>query len=82
MLYPDPAALSPNKPVPVLFFIYGGGFTSGDRKLAPPYDLAYSNVGVFFAKRGYVSRPHLRPHPQSPPSLRDLTLCPLPHAGS
>ncbi|PIL33095.1 hypothetical protein GSI_04544 [Ganoderma sinense ZZ0214-1] len=55
VFYPDQAAVSPDKPVPVLFFIYGGGFTSGDRKLAPPYDLAYTNVGVFFAKRGILT---------------------------
>ena len=36
----------------MLFFEYGGGFTSGDRKIDPPYDLGYANVGVFFAKRG------------------------------
>ena len=50
--YPEPATVSPDKPVPVLFFIYGGGFVNGDRKMAPPFDLAYTNVGVFFAKRG------------------------------
>ena len=40
--------------IPVLFFEYGGGFTSGDRKQDPPYELGYSNVGVFFAQRGCV----------------------------
>ena len=52
--YPDPAAVSPGKPVPVLFFIYGGGFVAGDRRQAPPFDLSYLNLGVFFAKRGYA----------------------------
>ena len=52
--YPDPAAVPGNGPVPVLFFIYGGGFVMGDRKYKPPLDLGYANLGTFFAKRGYV----------------------------
>ncbi|KAM5542080.1 hypothetical protein V8D89_004390 [Ganoderma adspersum] len=34
---PDPAAVAHNKPVPVLFFIYGSGFVNGHRKQAPPF---------------------------------------------
>ena len=55
--YPDPAAVAPNQPVPVLFFIYGSGFVNGHRRQAPPFDLGHANVGVFFAKRGYVPCP-------------------------
>ncbi|KAI1791611.1 alpha/beta-hydrolase [Ganoderma leucocontextum] len=55
VFYPDTAVVSPNGPVPVLFFIYGGGFVSGDRKQDPPFDLGYTNVGVFFAKRGILT---------------------------
>ena len=51
MYYPDTKKVSGDS-IPVLFFEYGGGFTSGDRKIAKPYDLGYANVGVFFAKRG------------------------------
>ena len=54
MYYPDPAAISPNNPVPVLFFIYGGGFVFGERQEKSPFNLGYGNLGTFFAKRGYV----------------------------
>ncbi|TBU24546.1 alpha/beta-hydrolase [Dichomitus squalens] len=64
VFYPDPAAVSSGGPIPVLFFVYGGGFTSGDRKQAPPFDLGYTNVGVFFAKRGILTViPDYRLHP-------------------
>ncbi|KAM5542092.1 hypothetical protein V8D89_004402 [Ganoderma adspersum] len=53
--YPDPAAVSGDGPVPVLFFIYGGGFVMGDRKYKPPLDLGYANLGTFFAKRGILT---------------------------
>ncbi|KAI1791601.1 alpha/beta-hydrolase [Ganoderma leucocontextum] len=53
--YPDPGAVSSNGPVPVLFFIYGGGFVFGERKEKPPFDLGYTNLGVFFAKRGILT---------------------------
>lgn len=36
----------------MLYFIYGGGFFEGDRKLAHPYELVYANTGAYFAKRG------------------------------
>ena len=49
--YPDPSSVSDDR-VPVLFFVYGGGFTSGSRRIPSPFDLAYSNLGTFFAKRG------------------------------
>ncbi|KAG6836078.1 hypothetical protein H0H93_011621 [Arthromyces matolae] len=38
----------------VLLWTYGGGFTSGDRRLPPPTDIAYANVGSFFARRGFI----------------------------
>ncbi|CAK5267140.1 unnamed protein product [Mycena citricolor] len=40
---------------PVLFIVYGGGFVQGDRTLPSPADTSYGNVGVYFAKRGYVT---------------------------
>ena len=64
MYYPEPAALPSSGPVPVLFWVYGGGLTSGDRKLPPPNDLTYGNLGVFFAQRGYVLS--FPPLPSSP----------------
>ncbi|PIL33055.1 hypothetical protein GSI_04504 [Ganoderma sinense ZZ0214-1] len=53
--YPDPAAVSADRTVPVLFFIYGGGFVAGDRKYKAPLDLGYANLGTFFAKRGILT---------------------------
>ncbi|KAF4622629.1 hypothetical protein D9613_009271 [Agrocybe pediades] len=38
---------------PVLFFCYGGGLSTGDRRLAM-LDLVYSNLGAYFARHGYV----------------------------
>ncbi|EKM76363.1 hypothetical protein AGABI1DRAFT_108898 [Agaricus bisporus var. burnettii JB137-S8] len=38
---------------PVLFWIYGGGFVSGDRVLPLP-SLSYPNVGAFFARQGAI----------------------------
>jgi hypothetical protein len=48
-LAPKPAS---NKSRPILVFAYGGAFVSGDRLLdAIPDDLAYRNVGYFFAEK-------------------------------
>jgi acetyl esterase/lipase len=37
---------------PVLVFVHGGGWTSGDRALALAGDDVYRNIGRFFASRG------------------------------
>ncbi|KAI0702392.1 Alpha/Beta hydrolase protein [Cerioporus squamosus] len=52
--YPNPKKVSGSS-VPVLFFEYGGGFVSGDRRIDQPYDLGYANVGVFFGQRGIMT---------------------------
>ncbi|OJT12153.1 hypothetical protein TRAPUB_11302 [Trametes pubescens] len=52
--YPSAEASSGGS-VPILFFIYGGGFDSGTRQFPPPLDLGYTNVGAFFAKRGFLT---------------------------
>ncbi|KAH9933966.1 alpha/beta-hydrolase [Epithele typhae] len=51
--YPPSGAGSGSK-MPVLFFVYGGGFTSGERKLEPT-NLVYTNIGAFFAQRGIMT---------------------------
>ncbi|KAK7036194.1 esterase lipase thioesterase family protein [Favolaschia claudopus] len=40
---------------PILFYVYGGGFASGGRTLPAPADLAYGNVGLYFASRGFIT---------------------------
>ncbi|KAJ7771272.1 Alpha/Beta hydrolase protein [Mycena maculata] len=45
---------SEGKP-PILIYVYGGGFVSGGRTLPTPIDLAYGNLGLYFAKRGFVT---------------------------
>jgi acetyl esterase/lipase len=50
-----PANVGATAKVPVLFWIYGGGFVRGDRNLPAPRDLTYSNVGTYFAQRGFLT---------------------------
>jgi len=38
---------------PILFFVYGGGFTTGARNNIP--DILYDNLGSFFAQRGILT---------------------------
>ncbi|KAF5349981.1 hypothetical protein D9756_009089 [Leucocoprinus leucothites] len=40
---------------PIVFWIYGGGFVTGERVLAPPFDVTYTNVGAFFADQGFIT---------------------------
>jgi len=49
-----PPGQSSVKP-PILFFVYGGGFFSGERVQPAPSDLLYKNVGAFFASRGILT---------------------------
>jgi len=38
-----------------LFFVYGGGFNTGERSISPKtFGLVYDCVGAFYARRGYV----------------------------
>ncbi|KAJ7115404.1 alpha beta hydrolase domain-containing protein [Mycena epipterygia] len=50
-----PPSSTDGKKHPVLFFVYGGGFVSGERTLPAPVDLGYGNLGLYFAKRGFVT---------------------------
>lgn len=38
-------------PVPILFWVYGGGFVAGAR-IIPGQELQYANIGAFFTSRG------------------------------
>ncbi|KAJ6549050.1 Alpha/Beta hydrolase protein [Mycena vulgaris] len=40
---------------PLLIYVYGGGFVSGERTLPAPVDLGYGNLGLYFAQRGFVT---------------------------
>ena len=60
---------------PILFFIYGGGFTAGDRILPPPFSLGYACVGAYFAQRGFITIiPDYRlvPHVRFPSPAEDV----------
>ncbi|KAJ7609194.1 Alpha/Beta hydrolase protein [Mycena polygramma] len=62
---------------PLLFYmyVYGGGFVSGDRTLRAPADVAYGNVGLYFAARGFITIvPDYRlvPHTTYPGPSEDL----------
>ncbi|KAF9544851.1 alpha/beta hydrolase domain-containing protein [Agrocybe pediades] len=40
---------------PILFFIYGGGLNTGDRRISPKtFGLVYSCVAAYFVRRGYL----------------------------
>lgn len=49
-----PIAPSGSEKTQVLVWIYGGGFTTGDRQFPPPADLIYACVGAYYARRGFV----------------------------
>ncbi|KAI0764171.1 alpha/beta-hydrolase [Trametes elegans] len=53
--YPPAEAVGANGRVPVLVFIYGGGFNTGTRQFDAPRDLIYLNLGAFFAERGILT---------------------------
>lgn len=73
--YPEPANVTHNTAAPVLFFFYGGGFSTGFRTLPKPYDLVYANIGWFFSQKGFVTIiPDYRlvPHVQFPSPADDV----------
>jgi len=61
---------------PILFFVYGGGFNTGEKSISPKsFGLVYACVGAYFARRGYiVVIPDYRlvPHVQFPKPAEDL----------
>ncbi|GIZ36857.1 hypothetical protein CKM354_000032300 [Cercospora kikuchii] len=40
---------------PVILWAHGGGLVAGDKNLSIPGDLVYTNVGYFFASRGFTT---------------------------
>ncbi|KII88162.1 hypothetical protein PLICRDRAFT_54017 [Plicaturopsis crispa FD-325 SS-3] len=40
---------------PVLFFVYGGGYTHGDRILPDTSSLVYANIGSYYARQGFLT---------------------------
>lgn len=54
MYYPGHTDDTKKKP-PILIYVYGGGFTTGERLYPPPLDLVHKNVGAFFAARGILT---------------------------
>ncbi|KAG9312504.1 alpha beta hydrolase domain-containing protein [Chiua virens] len=87
--YPHAAsALStPNGKLPVLFFIYGGGYNTGSRRFPEPYDMGYRALGSFFAARGFlVVIPDYRlvpevKFPSASEDVRDALIWVAGHAG-
>ncbi|KAK0187251.1 alpha/beta-hydrolase [Armillaria mellea] len=70
--YPSTASASKN---PILFFCYGGGFNTGARVLPPPVDIAYGNLGSYFADQGFITIiPDYRlvPDAQHPGAAQDV----------
>ncbi|KAF5319329.1 hypothetical protein D9619_008658 [Psilocybe cf. subviscida] len=61
---------------PVLVYVYGGGFNTGEKVISPKsFGLVYTNVAAFFARRGYVvviPDYRLTPDTQYPGSAEDV----------
>ncbi|KAH7886687.1 Alpha/Beta hydrolase protein [Phlebopus sp. FC_14] len=53
--YPLKPSLTSNGKVPILFFIYGGGYNTGQRQFPPPFDMGYRALAAFFAHRGFMT---------------------------
>ncbi|KAF9221139.1 alpha beta hydrolase domain-containing protein [Gyrodon lividus] len=55
--YPPSSSVTttPNGKLPVLFFIYGGGYNTGARQFQEPYEMGYRALGAFFAQRGFAT---------------------------
>ena len=73
MYYPK----SSEKKPPILIFVYGGGFVSGDRTRPPPLDLVFAGVGAFFAERGFLTvipDYRLLPNMKYPDPVEDISL--------
>ncbi|KAH0835579.1 alpha beta hydrolase domain-containing protein [Lanmaoa asiatica] len=89
-VYYPPAASAistPSGKLPVLFFIYGGGYNTGSRRFPEPYDMGYRALGSFFATRGFLTVipdyrlvPEVR-FPSSSEDIRDALLWIARHAG-
>ncbi|TFK38475.1 alpha/beta hydrolase domain-containing protein [Crucibulum laeve] len=70
-----PIGLDANYTAPVLVFIYGGGFNSGERTFPEPFDLGYACLGAYFARQGFVTViPDYRlvPHVKFPGPAEDV----------
>ncbi|KAJ6615590.1 Alpha/Beta hydrolase protein [Mycena sp. CBHHK59/15] len=70
-----PSVVAAGQKTKVLFYIYGGGFVSGERILPAPADLAYANLGAYFASKGVITViPDYRlvPHVVFPEPARDV----------
>ncbi|KAI0694034.1 Alpha/Beta hydrolase protein [Cytidiella melzeri] len=70
--FPNPSGV---KSVPILFFVYGGGYAQGAKAMGPPYHLIHRNVGAFFASQGFVTviaDYRLIPHIKFPDPATDL----------
>ncbi|KAG6372056.1 alpha beta hydrolase domain-containing protein [Boletus reticuloceps] len=84
---PTTCALSTsNGKLPVLFFIYGGGYNTGSRRLPEPYEMGYRALGSSFAARGFLTVipdyrlvPEVR-FPSASEDLRDALLWVAGHA--
>ncbi|KAJ3569562.1 hypothetical protein NP233_g4976 [Leucocoprinus birnbaumii] len=74
----------PRKPqtgkTPIVFWIYGGGFVTGERVLPAPFDVTYGNVGAFLGDQGFItvipdyrlaSEPYSAQYPKAAEDIRD-----------
>lgn len=54
-VYLPPNASESSAKLPCVMFIYGGGLTQGDKRIAPVQGAVYGNVGHYFSHQGFVA---------------------------
>ncbi|OAX35962.1 alpha beta hydrolase domain-containing protein [Rhizopogon vinicolor AM-OR11-026] len=53
--YPLNPTLTKDGKIPILVFVYGGGFNTGSRQFPEPYSMGYRALGSFYAHRGFIT---------------------------
>ncbi|KAG1718093.1 Alpha/Beta hydrolase protein [Suillus lakei] len=53
--YPLNSTLTKDGKTPILFFVYGGGYSSGSKEFPEPFSMGYRALGSFFAQHGFIT---------------------------
>lgn len=55
LFLPTDKGASSGKKLPLVVFLFGGGFTRGDKRMPPSQGAMYQNVGYWFVEHGYAA---------------------------